>query len=109
MEYYITGAFIFIEIQIGKLGINNIKYHMHLGEISFCTKVTMTATNKIGQRDMKGAIKDCFVFDSFFSSNNLAEAAIYVVADMIGMVKTNTKVFCKDTIENLTNNWPGGS
>ena len=25
------------------------------------------------------------------------------------MVKTNTKVFCKDTIENLTKNWPVGS
>ena len=25
------------------------------------------------------------------------------------MVKTNTKVFCKATIEGLTQNWPGGS
>ena len=64
---------------------------MHVGERSFCTKVTMTATNKIGQRYMKGAIKDCFVLDSFFSSNNLAEAVMDVVADMIGMVKTNKK------------------
>ena len=30
-------------------------------------------------------------------------------ADLIGMVKTNTKVFSKDTIEKLTKNWPGGS
>ena len=29
--------------------------------------------------------------------------------EVIGMVKTNTKVFCKDTIEKLTKNWPGGS
>ena len=28
---------------------------------------------------------------------------------MIGMVKTNTKVLCKDTIENLTKDFPGGS
>ena len=27
----------------------------------------------------------------------------------IGMVKTNTKVFCKDTIENLTKDCTGGS
>ena len=27
----------------------------------------------------------------------------------IGMVKTNTKGFCKDTIENLTKDCPGGS
>ena len=25
------------------------------------------------------------------------------------MVKTNTKGFCKDKIDNLTKNWPGGS
>ena len=25
------------------------------------------------------------------------------------MVKTNTKGFCKETIENLTKDWPGGS
>ena len=30
-------------------------------------------------------------------------------AELIGMVKTNTKGFCKDTIEKLTKNWPGGS
>ena len=30
-------------------------------------------------------------------------------AELIGMVKTNTKGFCKETIENLTKDWPGGS
>ena len=34
---------------------------------------------------------------------------MYIVADIIGMVKTNTKVFCKDAIKNLTNYWQGGS
>ena len=34
---------------------------------------------------------------------------IDVGADLIGVVKTNTKGFFKDTIDNLTNNWPGGS
>ena len=29
--------------------------------------------------------------------------------ELIGMVKTNTKGFCKDTIEKLTKDWPGGS
>ena len=28
---------------------------------------------------------------------------------MIGIVKTNTKVFFKATIEGLTKDWPGGS
>ena len=30
-------------------------------------------------------------------------------AELIGMVKRNTKGFCKETIEKLTKNWPGGS
>ena len=30
-------------------------------------------------------------------------------AELIGMAKTNTKGFCKDTIEKLTKDWPGGS
>ena len=29
--------------------------------------------------------------------------------ELIGMVKTNTKGFCKETIEKLTKHWPGGS
>ena len=31
-----------------------------------------------------------------------------LVAELIGMVKTNTKGFCKETIEKLTKYWPGG-
>ena len=30
-------------------------------------------------------------------------------SDLIGVVKTNKKGFCKDTIEKLTNYWSGGS
>ena len=32
-----------------------------------------------------------------------------VGAKLISMVKTNTKGFCKDTIEKLTKDWPGDS
>ena len=31
-----------------------------------------------------------------------------VVSYMIVMVKTNTKLFCKETIEELTEDFPGG-
>ena len=34
---------------------------------------------------------------------------MYVGAEMIGMVKTNTKGFCKETIEKLKKYWLGGS
>ena len=29
--------------------------------------------------------------------------------ELIGMVKTNTKGLCKEKIEKLTKDWPGGS
>ena len=32
-----------------------------------------------------------------------------VVVDMIGIVKTNTQIFCKENIHNITKDWPGGS
>ena len=32
-----------------------------------------------------------------------------VVAELVGMLKTNTKGFCKETIYKLTKDWPGGS
>ena len=56
---------------------------------------------------MKGGTKDCFLFDNWFVSKKAAEAAMEVGANFIGMVKTNTKVFCKETIEKLTNNFLG--
>ena len=109
VECFITGDFIFTEIQIGKSGMNNIKYHLQTWEMPEFTKIMTTTTNKIGQRDMKGATNDYFLFDSCFSSNKFVESAMNVDADMIGVVKTNTKVFHKETIENITNNWPGDS
>ena len=50
-----------------------------------------------------------FIFNSWFASKRSAESATDVGADIIDMVKTNTKVFCKDTMNKLTNYWPGGS
>ena len=32
-----------------------------------------------------------------------------VGANLIGMVKTNTKILCKGAIEKFTKDWPGGS
>ena len=52
------------------------------------------------QRDIKGATNYIFLFDSWFSPNRLAEDMVDFVADMVGMVKTNIKGFCKDIIEN---------
>ena len=39
----------------------------------------------------------------------MKEAALNVDAEIIGMVKTNTKGFCKETIDNIIEKWLGGS
>ena len=62
----------------------------------------MEATKGICQKSIKGGMKDCFLFDSWFASKKAEEAAIEVGAELIGMVKKDTKGFCKDTIEKLT-------
>ena len=69
----------------------------------------MESTKGIGKKYRKGGTKDYFIFSSWFSSNKSKEAAMEVGSDLIGTVKTNTKGFCKDTIEKLTQDGPGGS
>ena len=84
-------------------------YHLELGATVACTKRLIEETNGLGQRSLKGSSRDCFLFDSWFSLNKLAEAAKSIGVDLIGMVKTNTKIFCKATIEGLTKDCPVGS
>ena len=60
------------------------------------------ATKGIGQKYRKSVAKACFLFNGCFLSNKLAESVMKVGAKLIGMVKKNTKGFCKETIENLT-------
>ena len=47
---------------------------------------------------MKGSTNDFFLFGSWFSSKKSKEVDMYVGVYMIGVLKTNTKVFFKDTI-----------
>ena len=54
-------------------------------------------------------MNDYFLFDIWFASDRSNEAAMDVGEYMIGMVKLNTQGLCKNTIEKLTNDWPGDS
>ena len=89
--------------------MNHSKYHQELEDTAVCTKRMVEATKGIGQKYRKGVTNNCFLFDCLFSSNKLAEAFMEVGAKLVGMVKTNTKGFCKETIEKLTKNWTRGS
>ena len=74
-----------------------------------CTKRLTEAPERIGQDYRKGVTKDCILVENWFYSNKLAEAVMDIGTDLIGIVKKKTKKLCKDTIENLTKYWPGGS
>ena len=65
------------------------KYQHHIGATVAYTKTMMEATKGVRQRYRKGATKDFFIFENWFSSNKSEEAAMGVVADLIGVVKTN--------------------
>ena len=69
----------------------------------------MEATKGVGQKSMKWGSKYFFLFDSWFASKKSAEDKMEVSAKLIGIVKKNYKRFCKETIEKLTKDWPGGS
>ena len=98
----VTGALLFIEIQRGKEGIKDSRYQYELGATAECTKRMMEETKGIVQKSIKGRTNDCFLFDSWFASDKTAEDVMGVGSELIGMVKTNTKGFYKETIENLT-------
>ena len=49
---YVTGGLIFIEVHIGKEGMNHSKYQHDIGATATCTNRMMEATKRIGQRSI---------------------------------------------------------
>ena len=84
-----------------------IRYHLDFGTTTACTKILMEETKRLGQGALKGSTRDSFLFNSLFSLKKSAYAAVSIDVYFIGIVKTNTEVFCKATIEGLTKDWTG--
>ena len=78
------------------------RYHLELGATTACTNILMEETKGLGQRYLKGSMRDCFLFSIWLLSKKSEEAAASIGVDLIGMVKINTKGFFKATIEGLT-------
>ena len=74
------------------------RYQKDIRATAACTKWMMEETKGIGQKSKEGGPKDCFLFDSWFASKKAAKSAIELCTELIGMVKTNTKGFCKEKI-----------
>ena len=82
---------------------------MYPGSTTAFINKTVEEKKVLGQRDVKGDTRDYFILESWFASKRLDGTDMYVGADMVGMVKTNTKVLFKDNIENIKKDWPGVS
>ena len=80
-----------------------------LGTTAAYNNRMIEAKKGLRQMNVKGDTNDCFLFENWFASEWLAESEMDVGAEIIGMVKTNTKGLCKNTITNMTKYWPGGS
>ena len=89
--------------------MKSIWYHLELVATSACNKGLMEGTKGLGQSSLKGPTRDFFLFDSWLLSKKPEGTAVSIGVYLIGIVKNNTKGFCKATIEGLTKDWPGGS
>ena len=98
----VKGVIILLDIQQGKEEMKSIRYHLELGDTAACTKIFMGDKTGLGQRYLKESTKYFFIFNSWLLSKNSVEAAASIGVDLIGMVKTNTKGFCKATVEGST-------
>ena len=67
----------------------------------------MEGKKYLGKRSIKGATNDYFIFENWFDSNRSDKCAMNVGNGMVYMVKTNTRVLCMDTINNMKNYRPG--
>ena len=85
------------------------RYHLDLGAVASRTNMIVEDKKELGQRYLKGAMRYCFIFDSCFSSKKLSEVVMDIGAYIIFMVKTNTKIFCKESIEKPKKDWMGVS
>ena len=102
VDCYVTGYLVLLDIQQGKGGTKSSWYHLELGATAACIKILMEETKGLGNRSLKRSTRDFSLFDSWFLPKKAAKAAASIGVDFIGIVKTNTKVFCKDMIEGLT-------
>ena len=88
---YVTGALIFIEMKRRNEVTNNSKYHLNLGATESCIKSMMESTKGLCHRNIKGAIKDCFIFDSWVASKRSAKLRYISVKKLLEWIKLTGK------------------
>ena len=63
VAFSVTGALLFIEVQMGKEGMKHSKYQHDIGSTSDCTNKMMEEKKGVGNKSIKGGTKDCLLFD----------------------------------------------
>ena len=105
MACFRLGTMLYLDIQEGKEDSKTSEFQKYLGGTAACMKRLEMCT--------KGCVQltstDTYFADSWFSSIKTAEEAMAAGVDYCGPAKTSQKGFCLDTLENLTNDWLGGS
>ena len=81
--------------------MKDIRYQQVLGSTVACTKRMMEKTKGLVQKSKKGGAKYFFLFDSWFASKKAEEAEMELGAELIGMVKTNTKDSARRQLRSL--------
>ena len=66
--------------------MNHRKYQQKIGVTSACTNRMVESTNGLGQKYIKGDMRDFFLFGSWFSSKKFSESAMEICAKFIGVV-----------------------
>ena len=101
-----TRAILLLEIHIVKEDIKKIKYHWEFVSTEACMKRMIETAKGLGQWNIKFTTNDWFIFCSWYSSKISAKSVIGVGDEIIGVLKTNRKVF--NTMYNMMHNFPGG-
>jgi hypothetical protein len=109
----ITGVFLHLEIQRGKLPMRALRYTALHGVTAATTMRMIEATNKCGQDgSVRNASEDIAFGDSWFVS---VEAVTHAWLEpgigvrLGGIVKTSHSRYPKDYLETTMKDWPSGS
>jgi len=97
-----------LEIQRGKDGMKPTKYFKEFGATAACTLRMVEATQGCG-RNPEDVLPSTISADSWFASKKTAEQILGLGHEFCGPVKTAHTGVPKKQIEDLMEDWPGGT
>ena len=102
---YRLGTMLHLDIQKGQESMKRSNFQKDLGGTTACMKRLAISTKLCGRLTPN----DTYFTDIWLSSVKTSEQVMAAGVDYCGLVKMSHKSFCHATLENLMENWPGGS